>query len=171
MTNTPIKKDTVILSQWSGSSLCTASAAPPSSPAPSPFASSPVPCPTASDLHSLQSEPNLRMEDSDTQREYNEVFLTQTVYTSATKFHSLPFGFMCPWKCTRWCKRNKRAVCLPFKICVTIFAVSVCWSKRAWCSSFSPFSLSGWLLLMNPTKASPVSSKSWNLWPWAIVGS
>lgn len=108
MTNTPIKKDTVILSQWSGSSLCTASAAPPSSPAPSPFASSPVPCPTASDLHSLQSEPNLRMEDSDTQREYNEVFLTQTVYTSATKFHSLPFGFMCPWKCTQWCKRNKR---------------------------------------------------------------
>lgn len=58
---------------------------------------------------------------------------------------------------------------LPFKIWVTKFFVSMCWSNRAWYSSLTCLSFSGWLLLMKATKASPVSSKSWNLWPWAIV--
>lgn len=48
-------KDTVILSQSSGFWLCTASAAPPGSPAPAPFDSSAPPCPATSDPHSPQS--------------------------------------------------------------------------------------------------------------------
>lgn len=58
---------------------------------------------------------------------------------------------------------------LPFKIWVTNFFVSMCWSKRAQCWPLTRPSFSGWLLLMKATSASPVSSRSWNLWPWAIV--
>lgn len=58
-------KDTVTLSQSSGSWLCTASAAPPGSPARYAVASSPPPCPAASDPRSPQPEPYLGMEDED----------------------------------------------------------------------------------------------------------
>lgn len=73
------------------------------------------------------------------------------------------------WHAAIW-EHQTSASSSPFKICVTILLVSVCRSNRAWCSALTCRRVSGWLLLMKATRASPVSSRSWNLWPCAIPG-
>lgn len=142
-----IKKDTVVQSRSSGSWPCTAADVPPHSTARPLSASSPPPCRAASGRLSPRSEPHLWKEVHDGDDEGAERGArTQT-------------------------DNNNRSlnVRLPFKICLTIFFVSTCWLKSAWCSSFTRFSFSSWLLLMKATSTSPVSSRSWNLWPWAIA--
>lgn len=70
-------KHTVILSRWSDSWLCTASAAPPGSPAPFPFAASLPPCPAASGPHTLQSQPPLWDKEKQVKTEATVLFQTQ----------------------------------------------------------------------------------------------